>query len=111
MIPGEMWVEEGLHQLNIGREPITLLVVNAGDRPIQVGSHYHFFEVNFALHFDREKSKGKRLNIASGLAIRFEPGQSRTVELIDFLGDKKIYGFRAEINGALNALEPLKESK
>ena len=109
MIPGEMWVEEGLHQLNIGREPITLLVINAGDRPIQVGSHYHFFEVNFALHFDREKSRGKRLNIASGLAIRFEPGQSRTVELIDFLGDKKIYGFRAEINGAIEAQGPLKE--
>ena len=102
MIPGEMWVEEGLHQLNIGREPITLLVINAGDRPIQVGSHYHFFEVNPALRFDRKRTLGFRLNVASGTAVRFEPGQGREVELVAYAGRRHVYGFRGEVMGALD---------
>ena len=101
MIPGEFLVDEGHHVLNPGRATTTLLVKNASDRPIQVGSHYHFAETNAGLSFDREAAHGKRLNIASGMAVRFEPGQQRTVELIDIAGERQIYGFRGLIQGAL----------
>ena len=101
MIPGEILVDAVVHVLNPGRETITLVVKNASDRPIQVGSHYHFAETNAGLEFDRQAAHGKRLNIASGMAVRFEPGQQRTVELIDLAGDRKAYGFRGLIQGAL----------
>lgn len=101
MIPGEILVDEGSHVLNPGRNIITLVVKNASDRPIQVGSHYHFAETNAGLEFDRAAAHGKRLNIASGMAVRFEPGQQRTVELIDLAGDRKAYGFRGLIQGDL----------
>ena len=101
MIPGEILVDEGVHVLNPGREAITLVVKNASDRPIQVGSHYHFAETNAGLEFDRAAAHGKRLNIASGMAVRFEPGQQRTVELIDLAGERKAYGFRGLIQGDL----------
>jgi urease subunit beta len=101
MIPGEIIVAEGEIQLNEGRTTKSLRVENTGDRPIQVGSHYHFFETNPALSFDREKAKGFRLNIASGTAVRFEPGQGREVELVEYAGSKTIYGFRGEIMGQL----------
>jgi urease subunit beta len=101
MIPGEMKVADGEIELNVGRETLTLAVTNSGDRPIQVGSHYHFFETNEALKFDRKKSRGFRLNIAAGTAVRFEPGQSRTVELVAVSGGRKIYGFNAKVMGAL----------
>jgi urease subunit beta len=101
MIPGEMLIDEGSHDLNVGRRAITLIVKNTGERPIQVGSHYHFAETNAALGFDRAAARGMRLNIASGLAVRFEPGQQRTVELVDFSGSRVVYGFRGEIQGAL----------
>jgi urease subunit beta len=101
MIPGEMLIDEGVHALNVGRAAITLVVSNAGDRPIQVGSHYHFAETNTALSFDRAAARGMRLNIASGLAVRFEPGQQRTVELVPFAGDRKVFGFNAQVQGAL----------
>ena len=101
MIPGELFTDGPDLQLNAGRRTITLVVENAGDRPIQVGSHYHFFETNEALKFDRKKSRGFRLNIAAGTAVRFEPGQSRTVELVAVAGERKIYGFNAKVMGAL----------
>ena len=101
MIPGEIQVAEGSIQLNEGRKTVTLRVENSGDRPVQVGSHYHFFEVNPALIFDRELTKGYRLNIASGTAVRFEPGQGREVELVEYAGTKTIYGFRGEVMGSL----------
>ena len=101
MIPGEMFIDAGQHALNVGRRTCTLLVKNAGDRPIQVGSHYHFAETNHGLHFDRALATGMRLNIASGTAVRFEPGQERTVELVDYAGDRQIYGFRGDVQGAL----------
>ena len=101
MIPGEILVDEGVHVLNPGRTAITLVVKNASARPIQVGSHYHFAETNAGLEFDRQAAHGKRLNIASGMAVRFEPGQQRTVELVDLAGERKIYGFRGLIQGAL----------
>ncbi len=101
MTPGEMFIDAGQHVLNAGRRTCTLLVKNAGDRPIQVGSHYHFAETNHGLHFDREQATGMRLNIASGTAVRFEPGQERTVELVDYAGDRQIYGFRGDVQGAL----------
>ena len=101
MIPGEILVDEGVHVLNPGRAAITVLVKNASDRPIQVGSHYHFAETNAGLDFDRAAAHGKRLNIASGMAVRFEPGQQRTVELVDIAGDRQIYGFRGLIQGKL----------
>ena len=105
MKPGEILVKEGDIEINPGKEVITIKVENAGDRPVQVGSHYHFFEVNPALNFDREKTKGFRLNIVSGTAIRFEPGQDRQVELVSIGGTKTIYGFRGEIMGNLTASE------
>jgi len=101
MTPGELLVDDGEHVLNPGREPVTVLVKNASERPIQVGSHYHFAETNGALDFDRALAHGKRLNIASGTAVRFEPGQQRTVELVDYAGDRVVYGFRALVQGAL----------
>ena len=101
MIPGELFTDEGVHALNPGRRTLTLVVQNAGDRPIQVGSHYHFAETNAGLDFDRAAARGMRLNIAAGTAVRFEPGQQRTVELVDYAGDRVVFGFRGLIQGAL----------
>ena len=101
MIPGEMLVEPGELELNVGRPTITLVVANTGDRPIQVGSHYHFYETNAGLSFDREVARGYRLDIAAGTAVRFEPGQTRTVQLVALAGDRQVYGFRGLIQGAL----------
>ncbi|WP_029148356.1 urease subunit beta [Methylophilus sp. 5] len=101
MIPGEMQVAAGDIELNIGRETVTLDVANKGDRPIQVGSHYHFYETNDALAFDRALAYGCRLNIAAGTAVRFEPGQTRTVQLVKLAGDKRVYGFAGRVMGAL----------
>jgi len=101
MIPGEMKVEAGEIELNAGRRTLTMKVANTGDRPIQVGSHYHFFETNDALAFDRALARGMRLNIAAGTAVRFEPGQTRTVELVDYAGERKVYGFQGRVQGAL----------
>lgn len=101
MIPGEMKVDSGEIELNAGRRTVTLTVANTGDRPVQVGSHYHFFETNEALSFDRAAARGMRLNIAAGTAVRFEPGQTRTVELVDYAGARKVYGFQAKVQGAL----------
>ena len=101
MVPGELLTDVGDHPLNPGRRSLTLVVENSGDRPIQVGSHYHFAETNAALRFDRAAAHGMRLNIPSSLAVRFEPGQQRTVELVDFGGDRVVYGFRGLVQGAL----------
>ena len=101
MIPGEMKVAAGDLELNKGRKTVTVKVTNSGDRPVQVGSHYHFFETNEALKFDRKAAYGMRLNIAAGTAVRFEPGQTRTVELVLVSGDRKIYGFAGKVMGAL----------
>ncbi len=101
MIPGELFTDDGDIELNVGRRTTSIGVENTGDRPIQVGSHYHFAETNAALKFDRTVAHGMRLNIASGTAVRFEPGQSRTVELVDYGGDRKAYGFRGLVQGAL----------
>ena len=101
MIPGEVRVLEGSIKLNVGRETVIVCVANTGDRPIQIGSHYHFFETNPALTFDRKKAYGFRLNIAAGTAVRFEPGQTREVELVAYAGDRKVYGFNAEVMGTL----------
>jgi urease subunit beta len=101
MTPGELLIDEGEHELNPGRDKITLIVANSGDRPIQVGSHYHFAETNAALVFDRQAAKGMRLNIASGTAVRFEPGQERTVTLVAYGGHRQVWGFRGLVNGAV----------
>jgi urease subunit beta len=101
MIPGEMKVAPGDLELNKDRPTVTVEVTNGGDRPIQVGSHYHFFETNDALRFDRKKAYGYRLNIAAGTAVRFEPGQSRTVELVELAGDREVYGFAGKVMGRL----------
>ena len=101
MIPGELLTDPGDLPLNPERRTLTLVVENTGDRPIQVGSHYHFAETNGALRFDREAARGMRLHIASGTAVRFEPGQQRTVELVDYAGDRIVYGFRGLVQGAL----------
>jgi urease subunit beta len=101
MIPGEMFIKEGEIELNTGRKTATLSVTNTGDRPIQIGSHYHFFETNAALKFDRKKARGMRLNIAAGTAVRFEPGQTRKVTLVALAGKRTIYGFRQEVMGKL----------
>jgi urease subunit beta len=101
MIPGEIIPADGTIELNAGRPVITLLVANSGDRPIQVGSHYHFFETNAALQFDREKARGCRLDIPAGTAVRFEPGQSREVQLIPFAGARRAFGFNGLVNGSL----------
>jgi len=101
MIPGEIITADGEIELNVGRRTVTLKVANVGDRPIQVGSHYHFFETNAALSFDRHKAYGYRLNIAAGTAVRFEPGQERTVELVELAGDRMMYGLRGLVMGKL----------
>jgi len=101
MIPGELLIDDGAHPLNPERRTLTLVVKNTGDRPIQVGSHYHFAETNGALDFDRQAARGMRLNIASGTAVRFEPGQQRTVELVDYAGARTVYGFRGLVQGKL----------
>ena len=101
MIPGEIITAPGDIEINAGRQAVRITVANTGDRPIQVGSHYHFAETNGALKFDRLAARGMRLNIASGTAVRFEPGQQRTVELVDFAGDRVIYGFRGLVQGKL----------
>ena len=101
MTPGELITDGPDIAINTGRRAITLVIENSGDRPIQVGSHYHFAETNAALQFDRQAAHGMRLNIASGTAVRFEPGQQRTVELVDFAGERKVYGFRGLVQGAL----------
>jgi urease subunit beta len=102
MIPGEILTADGDIELNAGRETLAVSVANTGDRPIQVGSHYHFFETNPALEFDRSASRGFRLNIPAGTAVRFEPGQSREVELVAYAGDRKVYGFNGLIMGPLD---------
>ena len=101
MIPGEMFIREGEITLNAGRKTVTLPVTNSGDRPIQVGSHYHFFETNPALKFDRKKARGMRLDIAAGTAVRFEPGQTREVTLVALVGKRAVYGFRQDVMGKL----------
>jgi len=101
MIPGEMFPQGGVLDLNAGRPTVTIKVANTGDRPIQVGSHYHFFETNPALQFDRAATRGYRLNIASGTAVRFEPGQEREVELVAYDGDRVVYGFNQKVMGKL----------
>ena len=101
MIPGELFIQDGEIELNAGRKTLTLTVSNTGDRPIQVGSHYHFFETNNALLFDREKAKGWRLDVPAGTAVRFEPGQEREVTLVPYGGGRTVYGFQGRINGKL----------
>ena len=101
MIPGEVFTEAGEIEINVGRSSVRLKVANSGDRPIQVGSHYHFYETNAALRFDRNKARGFRLNIAAGTAVRFEPGQEREVELVAYAGDRVVYGFNAKVSGKL----------
>lgn len=103
MIPGEMTIREGDIELNVGGERVTLVVANAGDRPVQVGSHYHFYETNSALRFDREAARGFRLDIPSGTAVRFEPGQEREVTLVAIAGARRIFGFQGKIMGDLEA--------
>jgi urease subunit beta len=100
-IPGQMFIEPGDIELNVGRKTLSIEVSNSGDRPVQIGSHFHFYEVNDALLFDRSKTKGMRLNIVAGTAVRFEPGQKRTIELVEVAGDKKIYGFAGRVMGGL----------
>ena len=101
MIPGELLLATGDIEINVGRATVRLKVANTGDRPIQVGSHYHFYETNAALSFDRESARGFRLNIAAGTAVRFEPGQERQVELVAYGGERKVYGFQGKIMGSL----------
>jgi urease subunit beta len=101
MIPGEMLIDDGEIELNAGRETIKVTVANTGDRPVQIGSHFHFYEVNAALSFDREAARGFRLNIAAGTAVRFEPGQERTVELVALAGERAVYGFNGKVMGPL----------
>jgi urease subunit beta len=101
MIPGEIITPDGEIELNAGRPTVTLEIANTGDRPIQVGSHYHFFETNPALRFDRDKARGMRLDIPAGTAVRFEPGQTRSVNLVSYAGKREVYGFRADVMGKL----------
>jgi urease subunit beta len=101
MIPGEIITPAGEIELNVGRPTVKLQVSNTGDRPIQVGSHYHFYEVNAALNFDREQARGMRLNIPAGTAVRFEPGDEKEITLIPLVGTRQVYGFNAKINGSL----------
>jgi urease subunit beta len=101
MIPGELFIDDGDHAINPARRTLTLVVRNTADRPVQVGSHYHFAETNGALQFDRDCAHGMRLNIASGTAVRFEPGQQRTVELVDLAGAREVFGFRGLVQGKL----------
>jgi urease subunit beta len=101
MIPGEILTEPGDIELNAGRETLVVTVANTGDRPVQVGSHFHFYEVNAALEFDRERARGFRLNVVAGTAVRFEPGQARTVELVALAGERTVYGFNGKVMGPL----------
>lgn len=101
MVPGEMFVEEGDIELNVGRETVIITVANTGDRPIQVGSHFHFYEVNNALRFDREQARGMRLDIPAGTAVRFEPGDEKAVNLVALAGSREVYGLNNKINGPL----------
>jgi urease subunit beta len=101
MIPGEYFIDDGEIELNAGRDTLSVKVANSGDRPIQVGSHYHFYETNAALDFDREATRGFRLNIAAGTAVRFEPGQEREVELVAYAGERKVYGFNGKVMGKI----------
>ena len=101
MIPGELFTAAGEIEINVGRPTVTLTVANTGDRPIQVGSHYHFYETNRALAFDREKARGFRLDIPAGTAVRFEPGQTRDVRLVAYAGARRVFGFNGKVNGAL----------
>ncbi|MDA9020072.1 urease subunit beta [Flavimaricola sp.] len=101
MIPGEVMTADGFLELNTGREAVTLMVANTGDRPVQVGSHYHFYETNPALDFDREAARGRRLDIAAGTAVRFEPGQRREVNLIEIAGTREVFGFNGKVMGPL----------
>lgn len=101
MIPGEYFIDKGEIELNAGRSTVSIRVANQGDRPVQVGSHYHFYETNSALSFDREQTRGYRLNIAAGTAVRFEPGQEREVELVAYAGDKIVYGFNGKVMGKI----------
>lgn len=102
MTPGELLIDDGDIELNAGRKTIKVKVSNSGDRPVQVGSHYHFYETNSALKFDREAARGYRLNIPAGTAVRFEPGQEREVELVDYVGKREVYGFNAKVMGKLD---------
>jgi len=102
MIPGEIQTEAGVIELNVGRPTVTLTVGNTGDRPIQVGSHFHFYEVNTALRFDRQQARGMRLDIPAGTAVRFEPGDEREVNLVAFAGSRQVYGFNGLVNGSLD---------
>lgn len=102
MIPGEMFIQQGELELNAGRLTVTVSVANTGDRPIQVGSHFHFYEVNSALQFDREHARGMRLDIPAGTAVRFEPGDEKEVTLVPFAGERKVYGFNARVEGSLD---------
>lgn len=106
MIPGELFVDQGQIRLNEGRDTLSVKVANTGDRPIQVGSHYHFYETNPALRFDREQARGYRLDIPAGTAVRFEPGQERTVTLVAYAGERKVYGFNAKVMGSLEGKKP-----
>ncbi|MGH8659436.1 MAG: urease subunit beta [Gammaproteobacteria bacterium] len=106
MIPGELFVDQGQITLNEARDTLSLKVANTGDRPIQVGSHYHFYETNPALSFDREQARGYRLDIPAGTAVRFEPGQERTVSLVAYGGERKVYGFNAKVMGPLEEKNP-----
>jgi urease subunit beta len=110
MIPGEMLIEAGEIELNAGRPTVSLSVANSGDRPIQVGSHFHFYEVNSALIFEREQARGMRLDIPAGTAVRFEPGDQRQVTLVPFVGSRQVYGLNGLINGALDAAQTAKKS-
>ncbi len=101
MVPGEMFIEDGDIELNVDRETVTLTVANTGDRPIQIGSHFHFYEVNKALRFDREQARGMRLNIPAGTAVRFEPGDEKEVTLVALTGSREVYGLNNKINGPL----------
>ena len=111
MIPGEYFVKDGDIELNKGRKSVTLTVSNSGDRPIQVGSHYHFFETNPALKFDRKRARGMRLDIPAGTAVRFEPGQTREVKLVALAGTRTVYGFRQEIMGKLEKAQKQRSQK
>ncbi|MGZ9709651.1 urease subunit beta [Glaciimonas sp. GNP009] len=111
MIPGEMLIEDGDIELNVGRRTTIVTVANSGDRPIQIGSHYHFYETNPALIFERDDAYGMRLNIAAGTAVRFEPGQKRTVELVALAGERKVYGFNSKVMGSLDKKMDQKEEK
>jgi len=102
MIPGELFTPDGTIELNAGRPTLTLTVANTGDRPVQIGSHFHFYEVNAALEFDRDQTKGMRLDIPAGTAVRFEPGDDREVTLVPYVGRREVYGFNAQIEGAID---------